>query len=1410
MTRGILVGIVLIICLLSFGIATPVSAANASFSAVLFNNFTFPTGNGFAVDLSNDSYYMAVAHATSPYVSIYYQNFTDMYNYTKLDNPATLPAGVGGGVAISNDTQYLAVGHTTTPFITIYYRNPSHISNWTKLPSNPLILPTGNGANVSFSPDGNYLAVAHTTAPYISVYYKNLSFNGNWTKLPNMTTLPTGNGIGVAFSNNSQFMAVSHMTSPYVSIYRYNSSDLSNWTKLTNPLTLPTGVGNGVAFSRNISFLAVGHVTSPYVTIYKYNASFIGNWTKLTNPVALPAGVGQGVGFSPNNSFLSVAHTTSPYVTIYRLNTSYASNFTKLPSNPLRLPSGVGAGVVFNTTNNTMIVAHTTFPYISIYDLNSTFNGNWTKREMSPAINFEDTARGIAFSSDNIFMAVTHAIAPYITVYKNDTTNGTAYTTMMRPSITPTGTAGGVAFSYDTNYMSVAHTTSPYVTNYIKDTYVFGYRWTKLTNPTTLPTGNGAGVAISIDGNYMAVAHTTAPYVTIYKKNDIVDPLTHWFNTSNPLTTPTGNGAGVAFSPDSNYMAVAHTTSPYVTIYYKNLTDKSNWTKLTNPLTPPTGNGAAVDFSADGNYMAVAHTTSPYVSVYYKNLSFSGNWTKLTNPASLPSTTGTAVAFSKDSSLMTVGFAGSPFTSVYQKNLSHASNWTRLPSSIVQRYQTNGIAFSYDSKYMGTAQTQSFAAVFALIAYPTAQFSSNVTNGTIYALPVKFTDASLGAPTTWNWSFGDGRFSEIQSPVYYYSVAGKYNVTLNITNAFGADSKLSTNHINLTSDSDSYLVSWLHMNGTEGSTDFRDEMGNNWIDSGDVDITTSTYQFGASSGDFTGSKTYIYTPSSSSFDFGTGDFAIEMWCNVSSSNNGMPLIKRGNSGLTSGWGVYHSSSSSTSNAWRFYMGSSAENTTGTFTLPLNTWTHLSVIRESGTVKVYVNGNQTTSLTDMGYNFDTSNPIYVGYQTPNKYYRGYIDEFRISNGKARWVTNFTTPWAEYRGLLESVYRDINVNSTLRYKTNPSSYATIANQTDGGTRNRTIQLEGVINASHLVGALVYDPLYTIPVSIALNTTTYSAGMSLVSSEIDSVNSTVKFNVTRTPGFNNGTVRAPIIDVKYLYYNYTDQPYTLTSFAYGYLINKTTNITYPVHNFIVTNMTCLPWEFTAEFSANTTEQQTGEPVIFNSTFTGAYPNRWNWSWGDGTFTNGEDNNITHTWYTSGLKTVSLTEYLWQNGSVNNTVTKVNYMNITGGVIPTPTPTPVPTSTPEYGNDNITSSQGNTTYTGEDFFVPFWLWAVLIFGGVGFLIASFWGSKIIFGMLSTMAFTASAFASPMVGMFTNEIVEVDANTSIVVPIVSSVTQPWVMWLLWGMATIAFIVFVWGILELFKELNEVDGDNWI
>ncbi len=72
-------------------------------------------------------------------------------------------------------------------------------------------------------------------------------------------------------------------------------------------------------------------------------------------------------------------------------------------------------------------------------------------------------------------------------------------------------------------------------------------------------------------------------------------------------------------------------------------------------------------------------------------------------------------------------------------------------------------------------------------APPVADFTGTPLTG-FAPLQVTFTDSSTGAPTSWDWDFGDQTSSTQQNPVHVYSEPGTYDVMLTASNANGPDS----------------------------------------------------------------------------------------------------------------------------------------------------------------------------------------------------------------------------------------------------------------------------------------------------------------------------------------------------------------------------------------------------------------------------------------------------------------------------------------------------------------------------------------------------------------------------------------------------------------------------------------------
>jgi PKD repeat protein len=80
-----------------------------------------------------------------------------------------------------------------------------------------------------------------------------------------------------------------------------------------------------------------------------------------------------------------------------------------------------------------------------------------------------------------------------------------------------------------------------------------------------------------------------------------------------------------------------------------------------------------------------------------------------------------------------------------------------------------------------------------IVSKPSADFTADLMDG-IAPLLVKFSDSSTESPTAWNWSFGDGSFSEEQNPEHIFA-DGIFTIRLNASNLGGYSIKEKEDYI---------------------------------------------------------------------------------------------------------------------------------------------------------------------------------------------------------------------------------------------------------------------------------------------------------------------------------------------------------------------------------------------------------------------------------------------------------------------------------------------------------------------------------------------------------------------------------------------------------------------------------------
>jgi predicted secreted protein len=190
---------------------------------------------------------------------------------------------------------------------------------------------------------------------------------------------------------------------------------------------------------------------------------------------------------------------------------------------------------------------------------------------------------------------------------------------------------------------------------------------------------------------------------------------------------------------------------------------------------------------------------------------------------------------------------------------------------------------------------------------------------------------------------------------------------------------------------------------------------------GDTTGSTTQVKFaGSKSMYFDGSGDYVFVPASSFLDISSSDITIEGYFYTTSTS-----VKQGV------WEFYSDDSNyarlffegGNGNVLRLTLNSAGTlrlNATGTTTLSINTWYHIAVTRDhsSGAWKTYIGGVQDTGASGTEsaavdtslWNFEIGRDL----AGTDRYWAGYIQDFRFTKGLARYTANFTPPILSLKG------------------------------------------------------------------------------------------------------------------------------------------------------------------------------------------------------------------------------------------------------------------------------------------------------------------------------------------------------------------------------------------------------------
>ena len=236
---------------------------------------------------------------------------------------------------------------------------------------------------------------------------------------------------------------------------------------------------------------------------------------------------------------------------------------------------------------------------------------------------------------------------------------------------------------------------------------------------------------------------------------------------------------------------------------------------------------------------------------------------------------------------------------------------------------------------------------------------------------------------------------------------------------FGTGSVLIPNVAGI--DSSTKLLLHLDNVTTDSSS------GAKTVSNSNVTFSSVVKKFGGYSAYFNGGSARLYTADSADWVFGTSDFTIETWVNF----NRLPSVVGNSANLycqrdnDNNAVLFNVSSTDTIRFVAVASSVSLADYSYTWTPSTGVWYHLAVVRSGTNLYLFIDGTLVTwsaTGTAIASNSlpDLSEPVEIGGRSDTSHWLdGYLDEYRISNGSARWTSSFVAPDFPYNTPNDSI-------------------------------------------------------------------------------------------------------------------------------------------------------------------------------------------------------------------------------------------------------------------------------------------------------------------------------------------------------------------------------------------------------
>jgi hypothetical protein len=312
----------------------------------------------------------------------------------------------------------------------------------------------------------------------------------------------------------------------------------------------------------------------------------------------------------------------------------------------------------------------------------------------------------------------------------------------------------------------------------------------------------------------------------------------------------------------------------------------------------------------------------------------------------------------------------------------------------------------------------------------------------------------------------------------------------------------------------------LHGDGTNGA------QNNTFLDSGpstfsitrNGNTTQGSFSpYGSNwSNYFDGFGDYLSIANNAALNMGTGDFTVEAWINISNIdfrciiclgqyNNGAGVLRITNSGNL-----------------QWYWNDASFIVTSSTTVTVGVWSHVAVVRLSGTTKLYINGTNSGSGSDSN-SYSSTYPTWVGSENQGSVvspFHGNISNVRVVKGTAVYTSNFTPPTSALTAISGTSLLTCQANRFLDASSN--AFAVTRNGDTSVQRFNPFGTSTAYSTSVIGGSGYFDGsgdyLSTPANSANLGTGDFSITFWLYCT-VDPVNSVVATNVYNSAAFTDG---------------------------------------------------------------------------------------------------------------------------------------------------------------------------------------------------------------------------------------------------------------------------------------------------